>query len=76
MGGFLASSYPFLVATGCVTEKNRRSFVYVLAMCMAIQTTLFLYASGRLTDSVMDSDDSLSYTVSIVGLAVILQNTR
>ena len=39
------------------------SFVYVLALYMAIQTALFLYASERSTGSVMDSDDSLSYTV-------------
>ena len=32
--------------------------------------------SSASTDSVMDSDDSLSYTVPIFGLTVILQTTR
>ena len=59
-----------------VAEKNHLSFVYVLAMNMAIQTALFLYASGRSTDSVMDSDDRLPYFVPIVGLTVTLQSTR
>ena len=56
-------------------RKKRLSFVYVLAMYMAIQTAFFQYALGRSTNSVMDSDDSLSYTVPIVGSTVILQST-
>ena len=36
-----------------IAEKNRLSFVYVLAMYMAIQAALFPYASGRSTDNVM-----------------------
>ena len=31
---------------------------------------------GRSTDSMMDSDDGLSYTVPIVGLTLMLQSTR
>ena len=69
--------YPFLGAAGyesCIAGNRTRflahmyvvPFVYVLAMYMAIQTTLFLYASERSTGSVMDSDDSLSYTVHSV----------
>ena len=59
-----------------IAEKNHLSFVYVLAMFVAIWTALFLYASERSTGSVMDSDDSPSYTVPNVGLTVILQSTR
>ena len=70
----------------CPTQrKTLLSFVYVLVMYMVIQTVLFLYFSGRSTDSVMDSDDSLSHTVpiregyacitpSFVCLAAILQS--
>ena len=58
-----------------IAEKNRLSFVYVLAMYTAIQTALFQYTLGRSTNSVMDSDDSLSYTVPIVDFTVTLQGT-
>ena len=68
--------YLSFVLSLLVAERNRLSFVYVLAMYMAIQTALFLYTSGRSTDSVMDSDDRLSYTVPIDDLTMILQSTR
>ena len=57
-------------------RENHLSLVYVFAMYMSIQTALFQYTMGRSTDSVMDVDDSLSYSVTIVGLTVILQSTR
>ena len=58
-----------------IAEKKSLSFVSVLAMYMAIQTAFFQYTLGRSTNSVIDSDDSLSYTVPIVGSTVILQST-
>ena len=52
-------------------RKNYLSFVYVLWRSTRL---FFLCASGRSTNSVMDSDDSLSYTVPIVGFTVTLQS--
>ena len=71
-----ALPFTYLSFSLLVAEKYRLSFVYVLAMYMAIQTALFVYTLGRSTDSVMDSDHSMSYTVFIAGLTVILQSTR
>ena len=67
--------------TGVRFEEHRRSIalavdrvhhdmmatapLHVLAMYMAIQTVLFLYALGRTTDTVMISGDGVSHTVPI-----------
>ena len=61
MGGGLATILPSLSA--CRRDKPPM-LRYMLAMYM-----------GHSTDSVMESNDSLSYTVPIVGFTVILQST-
>ena len=65
--------HPMMAASLC---RSPRRPLNVLAMKMAIQTFLCLYASGRTTDTVTDSD-GLSHTVFIYeGFALLLAILR
>ena len=74
---FLRICVPRVILRSLSAHRREKplSFIYVLAMCMAIQTALFQYTWGRSTNSVMDSDDNLSYTVPSVDFIVTLQST-